>query len=228
MNGIHLARVGAVSAVGVTVLSVLTFWGCRGVAPAPAEKEGAALFPPEGIDHLGMKVSVEVEIAGIGKDTVNLEGTVAVQRSGPLGPGGKTMKGDLIAASLRGKSAVFGEVVAMASPIQHSPCEYTCEEPEKYPGYFDLNGWFWLPEHDLLVFSGQPVRVEGVARSIPPVGQKAEMKAKEIPLFSFRQAKGNPVGSLTKARGEVTGLVSIDQHLKAPEATVPGLLGKAK
>ncbi|MBI4601869.1 MAG: hypothetical protein HY721_07895 [Planctomycetes bacterium] len=180
----------------------------------------AAPFPAEGVDHLLMSVSVEVDIAGIGKDTVELEGTVAVHRSGPQGEGGKSMVGDMIGASLRGTSKVFGPVVGTQSPLQHSACAYVQEAPGKYKGHFDINGWFWIPQHDLFIYTGAPVRVEGVAGGIPPVGQKAEVTAKDIPLHDLRKPEGQPIGFLSRASGTVRASVGIAEHLKGAEVTV--------
>jgi len=180
-------------------------------------------FPPEGVDHLAMTVTVAFEVFAIGKDTVDLTGTVAVHRSGPQGTDGKTMVGELVGAAMRGKSKVFGEVIAMQSPIQRSPCEYTYKGPGNYEGYFDINGWFWLPEHDLLVFSGEPVRVKGTATMIPPVGEKAVNIKKDIALLDFRRPSEKPIGVLTEARGEIHEIVPLEKHRKRPETTVPAL-----
>jgi hypothetical protein len=168
-------------------------------------------FPPEAVDHLSMKVTVDVDLAGIGKDTIEMEGSVAVHRSGPLGPDGKKMVGEMIGASLRGKSQVFGEVIAVHNPIQRSPCEYTCQAPGSYHGYFEINGCFWLPQHDLFIFSAEPVRVEGTAKAIPPVGQKADSGPVQVSLRDLRKPNANPVGVLTHARGEVLALVKLGE-----------------
>lgn len=202
-------------------LVLLTLFAC--LAGCECLEESAAPFPPEAVDHLGMKVAVDVELAGIGKDTIEMEGTVAVHRSGPLGPDGKQMVGDMIGASLRGKSKVFGDVIAVHSPVQHSRCEYTFKGPGSYQGYFAINGWFWLPEHDLFVFAAEPVRVEGTAERIPPVGQKADSGPVQIRLHDLRKPKDNPIGVLTRATGEVLDLVKIESHLRTPETTVPAL-----
>jgi hypothetical protein len=162
-----------------------------------------ALFPPEGVDHLSMTVKVDVDIAGIGKDSVELKGAVTVHRSGPTGPDGKSMTGFLTGASLHGKSGVFGDVYAVQSPVQPSPCEYTYESAGRYRGHFDINGWFWLPEHKLLVKSSAPVHVEGVASGIPPVGQKAETTVKDVPLEDIRKPGENPIGVLSRASAEI-------------------------
>jgi hypothetical protein len=63
-------------------------------------------FPAEGVDHLEMKVTLDVDIPGIGtgKDTVQLAGTVVVHRSGPSGVD------------------VFRPVLGCQSPIRNSPC----------------------------------------------------------------------------------------------------------
>jgi hypothetical protein len=196
-------------------------------AEAHAKAAATGSFPPEGIDHLGMRVVLDVELPGIGRDErLVLEGYVAVHRSGPMGPGGKSMEGDLIGASLRGKSVAFGEVVAVESPIQRSPCQYVVEGPGKYRGSFDINGWFWLPAHDLIVFSSEPVRVEGVAAAIPPVGQKAKIVETDIALFSFSHPAGNPIGTLHSASGEILDVVPLQKHLQVPEESVPALLKK--
>jgi hypothetical protein len=81
-------------------------------------------FPAEGVDHLEMKVTLDVDIPGIGtgKDTVQLAGTVVVHRSGPSGVDGKTMDGALVGASFRGVSDVFRPVLGCQSPIRNSPC----------------------------------------------------------------------------------------------------------
>jgi len=164
-------------------------------------------FPPEAVDHLEMTITLEVEIAGIGKDKVQLEGTVVVHRSGPRGADGKTMVGNMVGASFRGTSDVFGPVVASQSPILQSPCQYTYEGPGQYNGYIDINGWFWLPDHNLMTYSDGPVRVEGTASRIPPVGQKAKITAEQVSLHDLSKAKGNPIGFLSRASGEIKAVV---------------------
>jgi len=182
-----------------------------GASPPAAD----ALFPPEGVDHLSMTVSVEVDLPGIGKDRVELAGTVVVHRSGPMGPDGKSMKGELVSASLQGNSPVFGKVIGIENPVKPSACEYTCEGPGRYPGHFDINGWFWLPERDLLISNERPVRVSGVAAGIPAVGQEAESSADDIPLQDIRKPQaGTPIGFLSKARGKIIALVNLEEHLK--------------
>lgn len=193
--------------------------GREAASPAP---EVAAPFPPEGIDHLSMTVTLEVEIFGIGKDTIELKGTAVVHRSGPAADG-KTMVGDLVGASLRGVSEVFGRVVATESPIQHSPCKYTYEGPGRFEGSFDIQGWVWLPEHNLMVFSSKPVPVSGTATGIPPVGQTGKTTVEEIPLFDFYKPADNSVGVLTRARAEIHDAVGIQSYLKIPGTTVPAL-----
>ncbi len=194
------SRTAALSVLGVLSMALIS---CRSVGDT---------FPPEGIDRLAMTVKVDVDIAGIGKDSIELKGAVTVHRSGPSGPGGNAMTGELVGASLHGKSSVFGDVYAVQSPMQASPCKYTYE-PSKagpsYRGYFDINGWFWLPEHNLLVRSGAPVHVEGVANGIPPVGQKAETTVKDVPLHDIHKPKENPIGVLSRASGEVHEVVHI-------------------
>jgi hypothetical protein len=209
----------SVSTVAVALLAAGSF-GCqlfdRGEGAARHAGVAAdAAFPPEGVDHLRMAVSVDVEIAGIGKDTVELEGSVAVHRSGPLGEGGKTMKGALIGASLRGTSDVFGEVQAVQSPTQISPCEYTQVAPGEYDGRFDIHGWFWLPKHGRMFYTDTPVRVAGKAAAIPPVGQVAKHTEETVPLRDFSAASaGKDVGFVSNARGEIRALVPIADYLK--------------
>ena len=174
-------------------------------------KTGEVIFPPEGVDHLAMTVTVDVDIHGIGKDSIELQGTVAVHRSGPSGPEGKTMTGELVGASLHGSSKVFGAVYAVQSPIESSPCKYVYEGPvnSRYRGYFDINGWFWLPEHKLFVRTGSPVTVEGPAAAIPPVGSRADMTAKDVPLHDINKPKEPPIGVLSRASGEIRELVRL-------------------
>jgi len=169
----------------------------------------AAPFPPEGVDHLSMQVTLDVEIFGIGKDTIALDGSVVVHRSGPQGADGKSMTGDLVGASLRGESKVFGPVVATRDPSRPSPCAYTQEAPGKYRGHFDIQAWFWLQQHDLMVYTQAPVRVAGIAAGIPPVGQKAVLVTKEVPLHDLRRPAGQPIGTLHDATGTVQGVASL-------------------
>jgi hypothetical protein len=206
--------------------SLFLLLGCAspktaGGPPLPAEGH----FPPEGVDHLRMAVDLDVEIFGIGKDSPHLEGDVVVHRGGPSGPDGERMSGDLLAASLRGDSKTFGHLIAIGSPTQRSPCEYVLKVkgPGKYFGHFDINGWFFLPRHDLIVFTKKPVRVAGPAEVIPPVGQVAEAATLPIELYDFRKPTGEPVGSLTRARGKILAKVGIEEHLKAKETTVEEL-----
>jgi hypothetical protein len=220
----------SVSALLCSIGSAVLLCACQAGQKTPAGAAhptqaslADAPFPPEGVDHLALAVLVDVEIFAIGKDQIELEGTAAVHRSGPRGPGGKEMVGELIGASFRGKSNVFGEVIAVQSPIQRSPCRYTAEGPGRYRGGFEINGWFWLPEHQLLVFSAAPVDVEGTAAGIPPVGQKAELTSGEIALHDFRNPRDLPIGLLTRASAEVRGIVRIEEHLRRPERTVAEL-----
>jgi hypothetical protein len=188
-----------------------------------AQAPGSAFFPPEGTDHLAMTVHAAVEIFAIGKDDLVLEGTVAVHRSGPAGPDGKRMEGAMVGAALRGTSKVFGEVVAIQSPLAVSPCEYVYEGPGRYKGHFEINGWFWLPRQDLWFFNATPIRVEGTAAAIPPVGQKADMVAQDVVLEDLRKPDDNPVGDVKSAKGEVHRVVPIEEYLKTPPAKIAEL-----
>lgn len=202
--------------------AIIFLGGCSSMekegAPNPTAPDGK--FPPEAVDHMLLAVDLEIEIFGIGKDAFRLEGGVAVHRSGGLGLEGKLMKGDLIAASLRGDSKAFGRVVAIESPIQLSPAEYEWKGPGKYQGHFDVNGWFFLPRHDLVVFTKKPVRVEGPAEAIPPVGQVAEGVGLPCELYDFRKPGAPPIGSVSKARGKMLSKITIQDDLKAKEETI--------
>ncbi len=184
---------------------------------------GGAKFPPEGVDHLRMTVDLEVEIIGIGKDAISLEGTSIVHRGEGSGPEGSQMKGDLVAAKLRGDSKVFGRVVAISSPIQHSPCQYEWKGPNSYQGYFDILSWFFLPQHDLIVFNKKPVRVAGPAERIPPVGQVAEALEGPIELYDYRKPGAQPIGNLTKAKGTILSEVDFEENMKIQDEAVGDL-----
>jgi hypothetical protein len=195
--------------------------------PGAAEQPSrSAMFPPEAVDHLRMAIDLEVEIFGLGRDASHLEGDVVVHRSGSSGPDGKVMVADLVAASLRGESKTFGPLVAIESPIQHSRAQYRWEGPRRYPGYFDINAWFFIPKHDLIVFTRKPVRVGGTASGIPPIGQVAEALDVPVELYDFRKPDDQPVGNLLQARGEILREVGIDEELKEEETTVFWLKGK--
>jgi hypothetical protein len=160
-----------------------------------------------------MTVTVDVEIAGIGKDRVQLDGTVTVHRGGPLGDGGKTMKGALAGASLRGKSDLFGDVVAVQSPTELSPCEYKYVKEGQYEGSFDIHGWFWLPKYNTMYYTTAPVRVAGTAAMIPPVGQVAKTSTAEVPLRKLGPG-GVDVGSVSNATGEIHAVIKASELTK--------------
>ena len=200
-----------------TVLSVsaLSFFsGCKSTNTGCCDAckpacEADATFPPADVDHLGMKVQVAVEIFGIDKDIVDLAGEVVVHRTGPIGEGGKTMKGVLGGATLQGKSDVFGEVVALQGPTT-STCSYSCEGPGQYTGTFEIFGWFWLPKYGKVFYTTLPVVVTGPATTIPPVGQVAKMAAgTTIPLYEIGGSTDNPAGTLSAASGEVLAPVTL-------------------
>ena len=165
-------------------------------------------FPPEGVDHLELTVTVEVEIVGIGKDTVALDGTLALHRGGPAGEDGRMMKGVLVGASFRGESEVFGEVRVVQSPTDVSTCAYTYSGRGEYQGGFDIQTWFWFPEHNLMLFTTSAVRVTGKAKVIPPVGQVWDAAHDEIPLRVFGP-DGKDVGIVSNARGVIHGVVTL-------------------
>jgi hypothetical protein len=180
-------------------------------------------FPPEGMDHLSMKVDLEVEIFGLGKDSISLEGSSVVLRGDPTGEAGTLMEGDLISARLRGDSKIFGRVVAIASPIRHSPCEYRWKGPNSYDGQFDILSWFFLPRHDLIVFNKKPVRVTGPAKAIPPVGQVAEAEDVPVELYKLQEPGGKPIGSLIRAKGTILSEIDYQENLQIQDETVEEL-----
>jgi hypothetical protein len=193
--------------LGLLAAALFALASCKGLQHGGTST--VEIFPPAGVDHLEMAVTVDVEIAGIGKDTLSLKGSAAVHRTGPMGAGGKEIRGELIGATFHGKSSVFGEVYASQNPLKASSVAYTWVGPGQYRGTLDINGWFWLPEHNLLVYGGAPVHVEGPATAIPPVGQKADSTGAEVPLFDLHKPQGNPIGSISKAHGEVTGVAAV-------------------
>lgn len=130
------------------------------------------------------------------------------------------MVGVLVGASLRGESAVFGEVLAVQSPREVSTCEYESVGPGEYRGRFDIFGWFALPRYGRVFRTTAPVRVAGTAAQIPPVGQVAEHVDSQVPLREFGE-KGVDVGFVGNARGEVRALVKVDEALSSPAADSP-------
>ena len=193
------------------------------VVPAPV---GA--FPAEGVDHFATTVTLELDIARLGKDTVDLRGTILLHRSGPTGDEGKTMLGELAGASLRGRSNVFGNVVAMESPIQHSPCEFTLDGRGSYRGRIDVNAWFWLPEHGQLLFSAQPIVLQIQTPEFPPVGHRVEPTRTAIALYDFHDPGAKAVGTLTSAGLEIHDAVLIESYRKTIGTTVPALAVRCK
>jgi hypothetical protein len=180
-------------------------------APQPASQErgqAAVLFPPEGTDHLAVELTVEIDVLGIGKDRFTLDGSMAVHRGGPAGEGGRAVHGHVVAASFHGESKLLGEVVVFESPLASSPCEYRYLTPGEYADRFDLNCWLWLPEHDLLLASGSPVRVEGTTAAIPPVGHKAVTATRDVPLQDLRRRDGKAVGFFNRASAEIRGVMA--------------------
>jgi hypothetical protein len=133
------------------------------------------------------------------------------------------MRGDLVGAALRGDSGVFGPVVAIESPVQKSPCKYRWQSAGVYLGEFDINGWFFLPRHDLLLFTRKPVHVMGPAKVIPPVGQTAQATDLPVELYDFRKPEDQPIGTLLQARAKLEALLGLEEDLRSKDATVSEL-----
>ncbi len=175
-----------------------------------ASCKALSVIPPEGVDRLSMTVTLDIEISGVGKDSIALEGSVTVHRSGPSGPDGRLMKGEMVGAIFHGRSALFGDVYATQSPMASSPCTYRYVGPGQYHGYLEIQGWFWLPLSNLLVRTEAPVKVEGVAAAIPPVGQKAETMTRDIPLLDIHKPQSPPIGTLSRATGEIHAVIHMN------------------
>ena len=144
-----------------------------------------------------------------------------LQRGAPSASGGKIV-GDCLAASLRGTSSVFGPVLLVESPIQHSRCEFTPDGDGGYRCAVDLRGWLWFPERRLFVFAGEPVRLEGNVPAMPPVGLEAR-SASRASLYDFQDPAARAVGSMGAASGRIHGEVDVTSFLGIRGTTVPAL-----
>lgn len=82
-----------------------------------ASCKASPVIPPERVDRLSMTVTLDVEISGVGKDPIALKGSVTVHRSGPSGPDGRLMRGEMVGAMFHGKSALFGDHRPQSPPI---------------------------------------------------------------------------------------------------------------
>ena len=101
-----------------------------------------------------------------------------------------------------------------------------CWQAAASGGYQLLGGFLLFPEHDLVLFNSSPLPVEGPASSIPPVSSSATMVVDEVPLHSFKQPDGNPVGTVFSAKGDLGELVEVTEAMNAPQETVSSLLKK--
>ena len=183
--------------------------------------------PAETVDHLTVSLRADIDLTGVGKDSVVLRGTMALHRSGPTGSEGQTIVGDCIGVSLRGTSKSLGPVYAMESPIRHSRCEFKSTGADGYTGQIDLNCWLWLPARDLVLFAGKPIQISGDARFMPPVGMKSEVVPEEIFLYDFHKPAARAIGVLSNLGGEIHGMVDIESYLTTRGTTV-SVLGRTR
>jgi hypothetical protein len=74
-----------------------------------------------------------------------------------------------------------------------------------------------LPDHNLMLYSDGPIRVEGTASSVPPIDQKAKITAEQVALHDLSKVKGHPIGFLSQVSGEITAAVSVKGHMDKPD-----------
>src|SRR5262245_59245924 len=82
---------------------------------------GQPRVPAAGVDRLRPALDLELEGFALGKDAVSLEGDAVLQRGAPAAAQPSAVEGDLLSASIRGDSKVFGAVLVTESPTQRSP-----------------------------------------------------------------------------------------------------------
>ena len=92
-----------------------------------------------------------------------------------------------------------------------------------YQGQFNINAWFLLPKHNLVVFSKKPVQITGPASAIPPVGQVATGTNLPVGLYDFNKPDAQPIGTVSSAQGNIPEAISFHKIQMDEETTVSAM-----
>jgi hypothetical protein len=162
----------------------------------------AYCYPPAGTDTMNpTTATVELNIIGIGSETLTVTGPTVVARSNPYDPGDGHMKIDteIISMNLTGTSSLVGPITIIESPTKPSTGYIRQENAgENFPAYsyFDVfvEIQTTLPFPLSTLHNDVPAPMEATIYSIPPWGSTYTSTAENIPL---KNQQDNIIGFIT-------------------------------
>jgi hypothetical protein len=169
--------------------------------------------PKAGIDTVDITIEETYEVEGLGRDTVQLNGTLVANRTVPLFDLGKKSADWKTAAvvahftslDVKGDSNVFGPVRAVLDPLAPSLAVVIGGHCRAAIGIIVV-----MPEHDLVLRTEHPVQLQSEVKTVPPIGdEKTESVA---PVKLVDRDSGRQLGSLRKARVLWRELVAQVEH----------------
>lgn len=186
-----------------------------------------AYFPSGGADYLNLSTSISLDIAGIGKETLQMNGRFTVLRSHPGGPERANMIAEILQMDVRGKGDSVGEILVTTNPLRSSKCAKdavastvragTFPEQLSYKGTFDVYALVFALDFNLLLFNNEPLRVVAEVDRIPPITQKGDTGEVKVPIFNFNEPREREVGFITRTDKLVGHFVDISYEQRREE-----------
>lgn len=158
-------------------------------------------LPRAGVDVVEINIEEEYNVEGIGRDVVDLKGTLIAERTVPLLEHGKKKvdwKNSIIVArftklSLRGRSKVFGPV---SVELDQSIPSFGVVQAGKCRAAMAIT--VSMPDHGLQLRGEEPIQLHSTVKTVPPIGDERTESVLPVKLIDTKTKRS--VGTITKAR----------------------------
>jgi hypothetical protein len=158
----------------------------------------AYCYPPAGTDTMNpTTATVELNIIGIGSETLTVTGPTVVSRQDPYNPGDGHIKIDteIVSMSLTGTSSLVGPITIVESPTLHSTGYIRqINAGVDFPAYSYFDVYIEIQTTMGVFHNDDPVPMEATIYSIPPWGSTYTSPLENIPL---KNQQDNIIGFIT-------------------------------
>jgi len=156
-------------------------------------------LPPAGVDSIKIKMVETYDVEGVGKDTVELTGTLVTRRGAPLlgtGATGQAWETSTVVAEfqrleLKGKSRVFGPVTVTLDKGHPAFAAVTAGKCKAA-----LSVQVEMPDHRLTLRTATAVQLQSTVTRVPPIGNDT---TKSVGTTKLVDKDGKSHGTITKA-----------------------------
>lgn len=180
-------------------------------------------YPPGGTDYLELWTDGDFEVGGR-VETLEGTGRFVVQRSFPEVENPTNIVTEIVTMNVRGHSETFGDYLITLNPLlptmgEKPVMDLADQRPgSRFSGYFDVFFEMRLLDHGTTLFNREPVRIQAVVGSLPPIGASGETAPNtRVALYDSAKPDGDAVAFLLSTRKVVGQYVNSDYASRSRE-----------